>query len=70
MAFAVVRPGELRPMQWREIDVESAVRSIPPERTKMQRPHKVPMARQALAALDEVRPSPDQVIASSRPALE
>lgn len=55
-ALTFVRPGELRLMEWREIEVESAVWSIPPERMKMRRPHKVPLARQALAVLDEIRP--------------
>lgn len=55
-AHTFVRPGELRLMEWSEIDLETAVWSIPPERMKMRRPHKVPLARQALAVLDEVRP--------------
>ncbi len=55
-AFTFVRPGELRLMEWREIDLESAIWSIPAERMKMRRPHKVPLARQALAVLDEIRP--------------
>lgn len=55
-ALTFVRPGELRLMEWREIDLESAIWSIPAERMKMRRPHKVPLARQALAVLDEIRP--------------
>lgn len=51
-----VRPGELRLMQWAEVDLETAVWSIPAERMKMRRPHKVPLASQAISVLNEVKP--------------
>lgn len=50
-----VRPGELRQAEWSEIDVEKAVWSIPAERMKMRRAHKVPLSRQALAMIEELR---------------
>ena len=55
-ALTFVRPGELRLMQWNEVDFEKAIWSIPAERMKMRRQHRVPLARQALAVLNEVRP--------------
>jgi len=51
-----VRPGELRHAEWAEIDVESAEWRIPANKMKMRAPHVVPLSRQALAVLDELRP--------------
>jgi integrase len=50
-----VRPGELRQAEWTEMDVDKAVWSIPIEKMKMRRPHKVPLSRQALAMIEELR---------------
>lgn len=50
-----VRPGELRQAEWNEIDVEKAVWSIPGERMKMRRAHKVPLSRQVLTMIEELR---------------
>jgi integrase len=54
MALLFPRPGELRAATWAEFDLEAAVWTIPPERTKMRRAHKVPLARQALAILTDL----------------
>lgn len=51
-----VRPGELRRAEWTEFDFERSVWSIPAEKMKMRWPHKVPLSRQVLAILEEVRP--------------
>ncbi|WP_414899754.1 tyrosine-type recombinase/integrase [Sphingomonas flavalba] len=50
-----VRPGELRQAEWSELDLEKAVWSIPAERMKMRRPHKVPLSRQSRALIEELR---------------
>lgn len=50
-----VRPGELRQAEWSEIDVERAVWSIPAERMKMRRPHRVPLSGQVLEMIEELR---------------
>jgi integrase len=55
MALLFPRPGELRGATWREIDFENAVWTLPPERMKMRRPHRIPLARQALTVLQELR---------------
>lgn len=44
-----VRPGELRQVRWEELDLKAAIWTIPAEKTKMRRPHAVPMSGQALA---------------------
>lgn len=51
-----VRPGELRNARWEDFDEESAMWRIPAEQMKMKRPHLVPLSRQALALLKELRP--------------
>jgi integrase len=37
-----VRPGELRHAEWAEFDLEGALWTIPPEKTKMRKAHHVP----------------------------
>lgn len=49
------RPGELRQMEWIEIDFEKAVWVLPPEKMKMRQPHAVALSRQALAILTSMR---------------
>lgn len=51
-----VRPGELRSAEWTEFDLDAAVWSIPAEKMKMRRPHRVPLSRQVLAMLEELKP--------------
>lgn len=51
-----VRPGELRGARWPEIDLDSAVWEIPPERMKMGDPLIVPLAEQAVEILADLKP--------------
>lgn len=53
-----VRPGELRAMEWIELDLESGepLWSIPGNRMKMGLPHVVPLPRQAVEILRELQP--------------
>lgn len=50
-----VRPGELRTAQWEEFDLDACVWTIPAEKMKMRKPHHVPLSRQSLAILQEIR---------------
>jgi integrase len=59
------RPGELRGMEWSEVDLKNALWKIPPERRKVRQAaklsnrtgdHLVPLPRQAIALLEELRP--------------
>ena len=43
-AYVFVRPGELRHAEWNEFDLDSKIWSIPAEKMKMRRPHRVPLA--------------------------
>ncbi|WP_343613276.1 integrase arm-type DNA-binding domain-containing protein [Novosphingobium sp.] len=49
-----VRPGELRRAEWKEIDFDQAIWTIPIEKMKMRRPHYVPLSRQSLEILREL----------------
>lgn len=50
-----VRPGELRRMEWSEVDLLAAEWRIPAEKMKMKEPHIVPLATQAVAILNELQ---------------
>ena len=55
LALTFVRTGELIGATWNEIDVDGATWIVPAERMKMKTEHVVPLSRQALAILREVR---------------
>lgn len=62
-ALLLLRPGELRQMEWAWIDLEAATLTIPGDvmkRTKADKasgpPHLVPLAPQALAVLKDLQP--------------
>lgn len=50
-----VRPGELRAAAWSEFNFEKAEWRIPAERMKMGEQHIVPLSRQSLATLEELK---------------
>jgi integrase len=50
-----VRPGELRQAEWAEFDFEAKIWTIPASKMKMGRAHKVPLSRQVLVLLAELR---------------
>lgn len=56
MALMFPRPGELRLAQWSEFDLEEAVWTIPAERTKTRRQHRIPLAPQVIKILECLRP--------------
>ena len=56
IALTFVRPGEARRAQWREIDFEARLWTIPAEHMKRGIAHKVPLSRQALVLLEEMKP--------------
>jgi integrase len=53
LMLTFVRTAELNAARWAEIDLEAGKWCIPAERMKMRRPHIVPLARQALAILED-----------------
>jgi integrase len=54
MALLYPRPGELRQAEWPEFDLDAAVWTIPPSRTKMRREHRKPLSAAAVAILREL----------------
>ena len=55
MAYTFVRTGELRGAEWSEFDLKGAEWRILAERMKMGEPHVVPLSRQAMETLSELR---------------
>lgn len=55
LAMLAVRPSELREATWSEFDLKKALWTIPAERMKMGRTHLVPLPKQALTLLKELK---------------
>ena len=62
-AMLLLRPGELRQMEWAWLDLEGALLTVPAEVMKRSKadklggpPHLVPLAPQAVAILQELKP--------------
>lgn len=53
-ALLFLRPGELRHLEW--TDIKGKELRIPAEKMKMKKPHIVPLAKQALALIESLRP--------------
>lgn len=56
LPLVFVRPGELRHMEWAEIELETAEWNIPAPKMKMKQPHLVPLSQQAVDILTELNP--------------
>ena len=54
-AFTFCRPGEIRHAEWTEIDWDEKLWRIPGSKMKMGQAHLVPLAKQALELLRELR---------------
>lgn len=53
--LTAARSGEVRGARWSEIDLDAKVWTVPAERMKAGRAHRVPLADRALAILEQVR---------------
>ena len=60
LVLTACRNGEVRGARWDEIDTAGAVWTIPAERMKAAREHRVPLAPRALEVLDEARQLADR----------
>ena len=49
-----VRPGELRHAEWADFDLAAGLWTIPPHKTKMRRPHAIPLSRQVLEIIASI----------------
>lgn len=54
LPHVALRPSELRMATWQEIDWDEAIWRIPATRTKLRRPHAVPLTGQVLSLLREL----------------
>jgi integrase len=54
--YTAARTGEVLGAPWNEIDLDAKVWTIPAERMKGGREHRVPLSSAALAVLEQVRP--------------
>lgn len=54
--YTGVRTQELRFARWEDIDLDKAMWEVPAEHMKMRRPHKVPLSRQAISLLKQLKP--------------
>jgi len=50
------RPGEMRAMEWSELDLDNGVWALPAEKMKMANSHIVPLSKQAIALLLDIKP--------------
>ena len=50
------RTGEVRGMQWREVNMDNAIWTVPPARMKARRLHRVPLSDAAFSILATLRP--------------
>ncbi|MDA3876576.1 MAG: tyrosine-type recombinase/integrase [Halothiobacillus sp.] len=55
LILCMVRKSELLQARWEEIDFDKAEWNIPAERMKKDKPHLVPLSKQALAMFEELR---------------
>jgi integrase len=51
LALTAQRRDEIGSLRWDEVDLEQALISLPPERTKNRRPHDIPLSPPAIAIL-------------------
>jgi integrase len=55
LILTATRSGEARGARWSEIDLKAGVWTIPADRIKMERPHSIPLSKEALAIAHRVR---------------
>lgn len=54
--YLFTRPGELRQMEWAEVNLKTALWEIPATKMKMKAAHIVPLPRQAIELLEIIKP--------------
>jgi integrase len=56
MIWTATRPGEARGARWAEFDLDGACWTIPADRMKSRKEHRIPLARQAVDMLRQLHP--------------
>ena len=54
IALTAARSGEVRGMEWTEVDLDKGLWTVPAERMKMDREHLVPLTAEAVALLHDL----------------
>jgi integrase len=70
LEFAILtaaRSGEARGMRWAEVDLQSRLWAVPPERTKAGREHRVPLSEAAVALLAGLERGTDSALVFAAP---
>ena len=55
LVLTAARSGEVRGMEWNEVDPDAAIWMVPAERMKAGREHRVPLSPQAVAILEDAQ---------------
>jgi integrase len=55
LAYTFLRPGEVRHLEWADVDFDAAQIKVPGERMKQRRAHIVPLAAQVVAVLRDIK---------------
>ena len=55
LILTAARSGEIRHMTWSEVDMDAAIWTVPDERMKAGREHRVPLSTRAVEILEEAR---------------
>jgi len=55
LILTALRSGEVRLGKWNEVDMDTAVWTIPAERMKQRKPHRVPLSQRCLEILTEAK---------------
>jgi integrase len=66
LALTGQRRNEIGGLRWDEVDLEQALISLPPERTKNKKPHDIPLSPPALAILENRRREREHVFGHPR----
>lgn len=56
LAYTFSRPGEVRGAEWKEFDFEASLWRVPAERMKMGTEHLIPLSKQVLLVLEQLKP--------------
>ncbi len=55
LTYTFLRPGEVRQIEWKDVDWDSARIVVPGPVMKMKRPHIVPLSRQVVGVLEDIQ---------------
>src|SRR5262249_38129399 len=62
LVLTATRTNEVLKAQWSEFDIKNRVWTIPKERAKTRRQHRIPLSDSALAAIGRIEPTPGRFL--------